>query len=66
MIKQLAVVCLSLIPFAVSTAFALGAWELLEALSGLWRLVTVVLVWIATFAAGTQAFWMAVEALSPA
>lgn len=65
MMKQAIVLGLSLIPFVFSGAVALATRELLEPVPGLWRLVTIVLVWIVTFALGTQAFWKAVGVLTP-
>ncbi len=62
--RQAVVVGLSLIPFAASTTLALIAWESLEALETLWRMVVIVLVWIGVFAAGTQLFWKAVGLLA--
>jgi len=65
MMRQVAVLGLSLVPFALSTAIAFIMWELLEPFAALWRLIAIVLVWIAAFAAGTQVFWRVVGLFSP-
>ena len=54
---------LSLFPLGVSILAAYLAWEAFPSIEGLHMVVTV-LVWIAAFAAGTQAFWKAVGLLA--
>jgi len=62
--RQAAVALLSLLPFAVSSVFAFGAWEATEALATVWQLIVMVLVWVGVFAACTQVFWKVVGALA--
>lgn len=63
MIRQFAVVWLSLFPFALSVGAAYLAWEVLPAIEGV-HMVATVLVWIAAFAVGTQIFWKVVGVLA--
>jgi hypothetical protein len=56
---------LTLLPFGASILAAFFAWELITGIATVWRMVAITFVWIATFAAGTQLFWKAVEALAP-
>lgn len=65
MIRQAAVIGLSLLPFVLSSGAAFLAWEFTTALEAVWRLIFVVLVWIPVFAGGTQLFWRAVGLLAP-
>jgi hypothetical protein len=64
MIKQAAVVGLSVVPFALSSVVAYLAWLSANGVEG-WRMILTVLAWIAAFAFGTQLFWKAVERLAP-
>jgi hypothetical protein len=65
MIRQAAVIGMSLLPFVLSTGVAFLVWEFATALEAVWRLILVVLVWIPMFAGGTQLFWKAVGLLAP-
>jgi hypothetical protein len=64
MIKQAAVVLMSLFPFVAATSAALLAWGTVLTLPALWRLIPLSLVWIVVFAAGTRVFWEVVERLA--
>ncbi len=64
MSRQAAVVVLSLLPFALSTSLAYLAWGALGSLETLFRMVSMVFVWIAAFAAGAQVFWKIVGRLA--
>ncbi len=64
MIRQAAVMGLSLFPLGVSILAAYFAWNAIGAVEG-WRMVATVLVWVAAFAVGTQVFWKAVGILAP-
>ena len=64
MIRQAAVVGLSLIPFGLSVATAYLAWSVFPEIEG-WHMIVTVLVWVTAFAAGTQLFWSLVERLAP-
>ena len=64
MIKQAAVIGLSLIPFALSTVLAFLTWEALNGIEA-WRLVSTGLAWVVAFALGTRIFWRGVERLAP-
>ncbi len=64
MIRQAAVMGLSLFPLGVSIFAAYIAWNLVGSIEG-WRMVTTVLVWVAAFAAGTRVFWKGVGVLAP-
>jgi len=64
MIRQVVVIGLSLVPFALSSVAAFLAWEVAEALMTVWRMIFVVLVWIPAFAGGTQIFWRVVGLLA--
>ena len=64
MIRQAAVVGFSLFPLGLSIVAAYTAWSLVGAVEGL-RMVATVLVWIASFALGTQVFWKVVGRLAP-
>ncbi len=64
LIRQAAVVGLSLFPLGVSILAAYVAWNIVGSVEA-WRMVTTVLVWVAAFAAGTQLFWKAVGVLAP-
>jgi hypothetical protein len=57
MIRQAAVIGLSLLPFILSSGAAFLAWEVASALETVWRMIFVVLVWIPAFAGGTRLFW---------
>ncbi|MDA4126964.1 MAG: hypothetical protein OK452_07155 [Thaumarchaeota archaeon] len=63
MIKQAAVAGLSLFPFGLSIVVAYLAWSAFPSIEG-WHMVVTVLVWIGTFAIGTQLFWKVVELLA--
>jgi len=63
--KHVLLILLSLLPFGVSTAVALTTWGALQVLAPASRLVVVVVLWIATFAAMTRAFWEAVGVMTP-
>lgn len=65
MIKQAALVVLSLMPFGVSILFAYAAWTMVTGIATVWRMVAMTLVWIAAFAASTQLFWKVTDLLSP-
>ena len=65
MIRQAAVVGLSLLPFVLSTGASFLAWEFAVSLEEVWRMIFVVLVWIPVFAGGTQLFWKVVGLLAP-
>jgi len=64
-IRQAAVIGLSLLPFVLSSGAAFLAWEAATALEAAWRMILMVLVWIPAFAVGTQLFWKVVGLLSP-
>ncbi|MGD0477826.1 MAG: hypothetical protein ABSB29_06645 [Nitrososphaerales archaeon] len=64
MIRQAAVIGLSLLPFILSSGAAFLAWEFATALETVWRMIFVVLVWIPAFAGGTQLFWKVVGLLA--
>ena len=64
MSRQAAVVALSLLPFAFSTSLAYLAWEALGSMEALFKMVSIVFVWIAAFAGGTQLFWKIVGRLA--
>jgi len=64
MIKQVAVIALSMVPFALSSTLAFVAWEAVNGIEA-WRMITTSLTWIAGFAVGTQIFWKGVERLAP-
>ncbi len=63
MIRQLAVAGLSLFPFGLSITAAFLAWQAFPSIEG-WHMIVTVLVWIGTFAAGTQLFWKVVGLLA--
>lgn|GEM_PF-530397 len=65
MIRQAAVIGLSLLPFALSSGAAYLAWDFASVLETVWRMIFVVLVWIPAFAGGTQLFWRVVGLLAP-
>ena len=65
MIKQAAVIGLSLLPLVLSSGAAFLAWEAAAALEAVWRMIFIVLVWIPAFAGGTQLFWRVVGLLAP-
>ena len=65
MIRQVAVIGLSLLPFILSSGAAFLAWEAAAAVDTLWRMILIVLVWIPAFAGGTQLFWRVVGLLAP-
>lgn len=65
MIRQVAVIGLSLLPFILSSGAAFLAWEAAAAVDTLWRMIFIVLVWIPAFAGGTQLFWRVVGLLAP-
>ena len=54
----------SLVPFGLSTATALVAWELLEAVVPSLRLTISIVIWITVFALGTRALWRVAGALA--
>ena len=64
MIRQAAVVGLSVLPFSISIAVAYFAWVLFPAVEA-WHMIATVIAWIVAFAAGTQLFWRIVEQLAP-
>jgi hypothetical protein len=64
LIRQMAVIGLSIVPFILSSILAFLAWEAVSGIEA-WRMITTALVWIAAFAAGTQLFWKGVERLAP-
>jgi len=64
LIRQAAVAGLSLIPLVISIPGSYAAWLAFPSVEA-WHMVITGLVWVASFAAGTQLFWKAVEALSP-
>ena len=51
-------------PFAASILAAYASWELITGVAVLWKMMFITLVWIVTFAGGTQLFWKVVEALA--
>ena len=63
--RQVAVIVLSLLPFALSSIVAYLAWDFTEALATVWRMILMVVVWIPAFAGGTQLFWRVVGLLAP-
>ena len=65
LIKQAALVALSLMPFGVSIFYAYAAWTMVTGIATVWRMVAMTLVWIAAFAVGTQLFWKVTDLLSP-
>jgi hypothetical protein len=65
MIRQAAVIGMSLLPFFLSSGAAYLAWEFTVPLEAVWRMVFAVLVWIPAFAGGTQLFWKVVGLLAP-
>ncbi len=64
MIRQAAVVLLSLVPFAVSILAAEVAWENITGIATVWRMIAMTLVWIGAFAASTQLFWKVTDLLA--
>jgi hypothetical protein len=64
LIRQAAVVGLSVIPFAASSVLAFVAWGLAEPLATLWRMIIIFFVWIGVFAVCTQFFWKVVDLLA--
>jgi len=64
LIKQAALVGLSLATFGFSSVVAYVAWSAAEGIEG-WRMIFTVLAWIIAFAFGTQVFWKVVELLAP-
>jgi hypothetical protein len=65
LIKQAAVVMLSIVPFAVSVLFAYATWEAIAWIGTVWRMIAMTAVWIAAFALGTQLFWKVTGLLVP-
>ena len=65
MIRQAALVLLSLMPFGVSVLFAYASWSAVTGVAALWRMIVMTLVWIAAFAAGTELFWKVTDLLAP-
>ena len=65
MIRQAAVIGLSLLPFILSSGAAFLVWEFATTLETVWRMIFVALVWIPAFAGGTQLFWKVVGLLAP-
>ena len=65
MIRQAAVIGLSLLPFILSSGAAFLVWEFATTLETVWRMIFVILVWIPTLAGGTQLFWKVVGLLVP-
>jgi hypothetical protein len=57
LIRQAAVVALSVVPFVASSVLAFFTWELVEPLATLWRMIVIFFVWIGAFAVSTQFFW---------
>jgi hypothetical protein len=64
LIRQAAVIGLSLVPFALSIVVAFLAWEAMNGVEA-WRMIATTLTWIVGFAFGTQLFWKGVERLAP-
>ena len=63
LIRQAAVVLLSLMPFAISIGAAEVAWQAITGVATVWRMIAITLVWIGAFAVGTQLFWKVTGAL---
>lgn len=63
MIRQAGVALLALLPLAVSIPAAYLAWLAFPSIEALHMVITG-LVWVFSFAAGTQLFWKAVELLA--
>jgi len=63
LIKQMAVIGLSLVPLLISSVLAFLAWEATNGIEA-WRMITTTLTWIGGFAIGTQLFWKGVERLA--
>ena len=63
LIRQAALIGLSVVPFAVSSALAFAVWWTF-AIPSPWRMIMIVLVWIGDFAACTQLFWIVVRKLA--
>jgi len=57
MIRELAVVVLSLIPVLVGSVIATIIWTMSPSFDPLWRASFVVFSWVVGFAAGTKLFW---------
>ncbi len=57
MIRELAVVMLSLVPVVLGSVFAYVFWQLSPAFDPLWRASFTVLTWVVGFAIGTRVFW---------
>jgi hypothetical protein len=63
LIRQVAVVGLSIVPFSISASAAYLAWAIFPSIEA-WHMIVTVLVWIAAFAAGTELFWKVVGLLA--
>jgi hypothetical protein len=63
LIRQLAVIFLSLVPFAISIMAAYLTWAAFPSIE-LWHMVATTLVWVVSFAAGTALFWKVTELLA--
>ena len=63
MLRQVAGIALSLVPFAISSVLAFVAWEAVSGVEA-WRMITTTLTWIVGFALGTRLFWKGVERLA--
>jgi len=63
LIRQAAVVFLALLPLAISIPAAYLSWLAFPSVEALHMVVTG-LVWVFTFAVGTQLFWKGVELLA--
>ncbi len=64
LVRQAAVVMISLFPFSVSSVAAFALWTSTAGLPDVWRLSIVTLTWVVVFAAGTFAFWKVVGRLA--
>ena len=63
MIRQAAVAGLALLPLAISIPVAYISWLAFPSVEA-WHMIFTGLVWVASFAAGTQLFWKVVELLA--
>jgi hypothetical protein len=63
LIRQAAVAFLALLPLAVSIPAAYISWLAFPSLEA-WHMIVTGLVWVSSFAVGTQLFWKAVELLA--
>jgi len=63
LIRQFAVVGLSLLPFGISATAAYLAWASFPSIEA-WHMIVTALVWVAAFALGTELFWKVVGVLA--